>query len=134
MNKKELAKNEEDIIETYSNSLTVHETKLKVSSRANIDQWFQCQCIILVFVAENADLSINFLTSQFLWYDNLIHVLYLHISKLYALQVDLTQYVEKHEFVFDAVLNEEVTNDEVTIVLINVQLKGKTDNTFYILT
>ncbi|KAK7325178.1 hypothetical protein VNO77_29314 [Canavalia gladiata] len=56
MNKKELAKNEEDIIETYSNSLTVHETKLKV---------------------------------------------------------DLTQYVEKHEFVFDAVLNEEVTNDEV---------------------
>jgi len=42
MNKKELAKNEEDIIETYSNSLTVHETKLKVSSRANIDQWFQC--------------------------------------------------------------------------------------------
>ncbi|TKY48166.1 Kinesin-13A protein [Spatholobus suberectus] len=56
MNKKELAKNEEDIIETYSNSLTVHETKLKV---------------------------------------------------------DLTQYVEKHEFIFDAVLNEEVTNDEV---------------------
>ncbi|KAK7261820.1 hypothetical protein RIF29_28141 [Crotalaria pallida] len=56
LNKKELAKNEEDIIDTYSNSLTVHETKLKV---------------------------------------------------------DLTQYVEKHEFVFDAVLNEEVTNDEV---------------------
>ncbi|KAF1886987.1 hypothetical protein Lal_00046225 [Lupinus albus] len=56
LNKKELAKNEEDIIDTYSNSLIVHETKLKV---------------------------------------------------------DLTQYVEKHEFVFDAVLNEEVTNDEV---------------------
>ncbi|CAJ2661252.1 kinesin-like protein KIN-13B isoform X2 [Trifolium pratense] len=56
LNKKELAKNEEDIIETYANSLTVHETKLKV---------------------------------------------------------DLTQYLEKHEFVFDAVLNEEVTNDEV---------------------
>lgn len=56
LNKKELAKNEEDIIETYSNSMTVHETKLKV---------------------------------------------------------DLTQYLEKHEFVFDAVLNEEVTNDEV---------------------
>ena len=29
------------------------------------------------------------------------------------LQVDLTEYVEKHEFVFDAVLNEEVSNDEV---------------------
>ncbi|KAG8379950.1 hypothetical protein BUALT_Bualt07G0142900 [Buddleja alternifolia] len=56
LNKKELAKNEEDIIETYSNSLMVHETKLKV---------------------------------------------------------DLTEYVEKHEFVFDAVLNEEVSNDEV---------------------
>ncbi|OAY52950.1 kinesin-like protein KIN-13B isoform X2 [Manihot esculenta] len=56
LNKKELAKNEEDIIETYSNALTVHETKLKV---------------------------------------------------------DLTEYVEKHEFVFDAVLNEEVSNDEV---------------------
>lgn len=29
------------------------------------------------------------------------------------LQVDLTEYVEKHEFVFDAVLNDEVSNDEV---------------------
>ncbi|KAG6428972.1 hypothetical protein SASPL_107011 [Salvia splendens] len=56
LNKKELAKNEEDIIETYSNSLVVHEAKLKV---------------------------------------------------------DLTEYEEKHEFVFDAVLNEEVSNDEV---------------------
>ncbi|KAL0415236.1 UNVERIFIED_CONTAM: Kinesin-like protein KIN-13B [Sesamum latifolium] len=56
LNKKELSKNEEDIIETYPNSLVVHETKLKV---------------------------------------------------------DLTEYVEKHEFVFDAVLNEEVSNDEV---------------------
>ncbi|KAL6497033.1 Kinesin-like protein KIN-13B [Orobanche gracilis] len=56
LNKKELAKNEEDIIDTYSNSLMVHETKFKV---------------------------------------------------------DLTEYVEKHEFVFDAVLNEEVSNDEV---------------------
>lgn len=56
INKKELAKNEEDIIETFSNSLVVHETKLKV---------------------------------------------------------DLTEYLEKHEFVFDAVLDEEVSNDEV---------------------
>ncbi|CAI8594077.1 unnamed protein product [Vicia faba] len=31
LNNKELAKNEEDIIETYSNSMTVHETKLKVN-------------------------------------------------------------------------------------------------------
>ncbi|KAI3521609.1 hypothetical protein L1887_11080 [Cichorium endivia] len=58
LNKKELAKNEEDIIttESHSNCLAVHETKLKV---------------------------------------------------------DLTEYMEKHEFVFDAVLNEEVSNDEV---------------------
>ena len=27
--------------------------------------------------------------------------------------MDLTAYVEKHEFCFDAVLNEYVTNDEV---------------------
>ncbi|KAF8388988.1 hypothetical protein HHK36_025672 [Tetracentron sinense] len=58
LNKKELAKKEEDIvtIEPHSNYLTVHETKFKV---------------------------------------------------------DLTEYVEKHEFVFDAVLNEEVSNDEL---------------------
>lgn len=29
------------------------------------------------------------------------------------LKVDLTEYVEKHEFVFDAVLNEDVSNDKV---------------------
>jgi hypothetical protein len=28
-------------------------------------------------------------------------------------KVDLTAYVEKHEFCFDAVLDENVTNDEV---------------------
>ncbi|CAO2170693.1 unnamed protein product [Urochloa humidicola] len=58
LNKKEISKKEEDIIdiEQRSNSLTVHETKLKV---------------------------------------------------------DLTEYVEKHEFVFDAVLDEDVSNDEV---------------------
>ncbi|KAK7314479.1 hypothetical protein VNO77_33004 [Canavalia gladiata] len=56
LNKKEIAKKEEDIITIDSNSLTVHERKLKV---------------------------------------------------------DLTEYVEKHEFVFDAVLNEGVSNDEV---------------------
>lgn len=38
LNKKELAKNEEDIIDTYSNALTVHETKLKVSLRGDINQ------------------------------------------------------------------------------------------------
>jgi kinesin family protein 2/24 len=29
------------------------------------------------------------------------------------LQVDLTEYVEKHGFMFDAVLDEDVSNDEV---------------------
>ncbi|KAL9242368.1 hypothetical protein vseg_016376 [Gypsophila vaccaria] len=58
LNKREMAKNEDDIItiEQNSNALTVHETKLKV---------------------------------------------------------DLTEYVERHEFVFDSVLNEYVSNDEV---------------------
>ncbi|CAJ2636844.1 unnamed protein product [Trifolium pratense] len=56
LNKKEIAKKEEDIITIDSNSLTVHERKLKV---------------------------------------------------------DLTEYVEKHEFFFDAVLDEDVSNGEV---------------------
>jgi hypothetical protein len=30
-------------------------------------------------------------------------------------KVDLTAYVEKHEFCFDAVLDEHVTNDEVLL-------------------
>ncbi|GMI81251.1 hypothetical protein like AT3G16060 [Hibiscus trionum] len=56
LNKKEIAKKEEDIITIDSNALMVHEKKLKV---------------------------------------------------------DLTEYVEKHEFFFDAVLNEDVSNEEV---------------------
>ncbi|XP_018477625.1 kinesin-like protein KIN-13A isoform X1 [Raphanus sativus] len=56
LNKKETAKKEDDIISVSNNSLTVHETKLKV---------------------------------------------------------DLTAYMEKHEFCFDAVLGEHVSNDEV---------------------
>ncbi|KAJ4833430.1 hypothetical protein Tsubulata_034357 [Turnera subulata] len=32
------------------------------------------------------------------------------------LKVDLTEYVEKHEFVFDAVLDEGVSNDEVSLL------------------
>ncbi|KAL0376442.1 UNVERIFIED_CONTAM: Kinesin-like protein KIN-13A [Sesamum calycinum] len=57
LNKKELARKEDDIVTVYDDAyLTVHEPKLKV---------------------------------------------------------DLTAYVEKHEFCFDAVLDEHVTNDEV---------------------
>ncbi|KAL4642947.1 hypothetical protein ACB092_02G056500 [Castanea dentata] len=57
LNKKELSRKEEDIVNVYDSAyVTVHEPKLKV---------------------------------------------------------DLTAYVEKHEFCFDAVLNEHVTNDEV---------------------
>jgi len=33
-------------------------------------------------------------------------------------KVDLTAYVEKHEFCFDAVLDENVTNDEVRLLLV----------------
>ncbi|PPR88134.1 hypothetical protein GOBAR_AA32567 [Gossypium barbadense] len=57
LNKKVLVRNKEDIMETVSNSLVVHETKLKV---------------------------------------------------------ELTEYLEQHEFVFDAVLKEEVSNDELS--------------------
>ncbi|OAY56012.1 kinesin-like protein KIN-13A [Manihot esculenta] len=56
LNKKEVARKEDDIVTVSDNSLTVHEPKLKV---------------------------------------------------------DLTAYVEKHEFCFDAVLDQHVTNDEV---------------------
>ncbi|GMJ02063.1 hypothetical protein like AT3G16630 [Hibiscus trionum] len=56
LNKKEIARKEDDIVTVKENALTVHEPKLKV---------------------------------------------------------DLTAYVEKHEFCFDAVLDENVTNDEV---------------------
>lgn len=37
LNKKESAKNEEDIIQTHANSLTVHETKLKVDFEDSYD-------------------------------------------------------------------------------------------------
>ncbi|KAL0743331.1 hypothetical protein Bca4012_084844 [Brassica carinata] len=56
LNKKEIARKEDDVVTVSDNSLTVHEPKLKV---------------------------------------------------------DLTAYVEKHEFCFDAVLDEDVSNDEV---------------------
>ncbi|XP_074292267.1 kinesin-like protein KIN-13A [Silene latifolia] len=56
LNKKELARKEDDIVTVYDNALSIHEPKLKV---------------------------------------------------------DLTAYVEKHEFCFDAVLDEQVSNDEV---------------------
>lgn len=37
-------------------------------------------------------------------------------------KVDLTAYVEKHEFCFDAVLDEHVTNDEVRHLLSKIKL------------
>ncbi|CAI0467456.1 unnamed protein product [Linum tenue] len=67
LNKKELAKKEDDVVSVADNSLTVHEPKLKLK-----------------------DLTIYF-----------------------DLKVDLTAYVEKHEFCFDAVLDEDVNNDKV---------------------
>lgn len=53
----------------------------------------------------------HIISFSLLYYSKCFH---LSILNLNGLQVDLTQYVEKHEFVFDAVLDEEVTNDEVT--------------------
>lgn len=37
-------------------------------------------------------------------------------------KVDLTAYVEKHEFCFDAVLDEDVTNDEVMQLLMEIEV------------
>ena len=36
--------------------------------------------------------------------------------------MDLTAYVEKHEFCFDAVLNEHVTNDEVMVLILQIEV------------
>ncbi|CAK9161477.1 unnamed protein product [Ilex paraguariensis] len=90
LNKKELVKNEEDIVETHFNSLTVNETKLKVRKRPLNKK---------ELVKNEEDIVETHFNS-----------LTVNETKL---KVDLTEYVEKHEFVFDAVLNEEVSNDEV---------------------
>jgi kinesin family protein 2/24 len=37
--------------------------------------------------------------------------------------VDLTAYVEKHEFCFDAVLDERVTNDEVMFCMSGIKVE-----------
>lgn len=43
------------------------------------------------------------------------------------MKVDLTAYVEKHEFCFDAVLDEQVSNDEVIIPSWMATLAGSWD-------
>lgn len=56
--------------------------------------------------------------------EHTVEVHTLNYSFCFLFKVDLTAYVEKHEFCFDAVLNEEVTNDEVVAlphVLNNVE-------------
>jgi hypothetical protein len=42
-------------------------------------------------------------------------ITYLTQNTNFDLQVDLTAYVEKHDFVFDAILDERVSNDEVSL-------------------
>ena len=58
--------------------------------------------------------SLNF-SHQFLLLTNIV---------IYSLhwKVDLTAYVEEHEFCFDAVLDERVTNDEVFLFLLFLRL------------
>lgn len=95
LNKKEISKKEEDIIdiEQRSNSLTVHETKLKVCL------FFFCLQYLWPILSR---------IGTCFWQFSLNTQLFVH-----HLQVDLTEYVERHEFVFDAVLDEDVSNDEV---------------------
>jgi hypothetical protein len=45
--------------------------------------------------------------------------------------VDLTAYVEKHEFCFDAVLDEHVSNDEVLLFIICFFLEQIDYNSIY---
>lgn len=46
---------------------------------------------------------------------SVVFSLFSHFTQLWIvmMKVDLTAYVEKHEFCFDAVLDEHVTNDQV---------------------
>jgi hypothetical protein len=61
---------------------------------------FACFSSIIAYIPKNSSL----LLAVFTQYSNVWYII---------LQVDLTEYVEKHEFVFDAVLDEDVSNDEV---------------------
>ncbi|KAL0804398.1 hypothetical protein Bca101_096888 [Brassica carinata] len=90
LNKKETAKKEDDIITVSNNSLTVHEIKLKVRVCATLK-------------------------------DNMTSMIQFNEMKGHrpsSFYVDLTAYMEKHEFCFDAVLGEHVSNDEVYRVTI----------------
>ncbi|KAF6174399.1 hypothetical protein GIB67_024421 [Kingdonia uniflora] len=111
LNKKELSRREEDIVNVYENAyLTVHEPKLKILHHllrdvainsvaiATLHIKGDARCVALCLsVAAVASLAIALTT--------------LALDYLVVL-VDLTAYVEKHEFCFDAVLDEHVTNDE----------------------
>ncbi|RXI05878.1 hypothetical protein DVH24_017920 [Malus domestica] len=114
LNKKEFAKKEEDIItiEPHSNALTVHETKLKVSNCQESNGIALDTSHMPSLRSEGifALLVDHYMTR--LLCDILGKFSFLCIE-LCRLQVDLTEYVERHEFVFDAVLNEDVSNDEV---------------------
>jgi len=62
------------------------------------------------------------LLMSFLFPSLLSHVFSKHFLFLLLLKVDLTAYVEKHEFCFDAVLNEHVTNDEVMVLILQIEV------------
>ncbi|GFP83466.1 kinesin-13a [Phtheirospermum japonicum] len=84
LNKKETARKEDDIVTVYDDSyLTVHEPKLKTFGT-------ELRFLSCVYFADTGNSHLEIM-----------------------IKVDLTAYVEKHEFCFDAVLDEEVTNDEV---------------------
>jgi hypothetical protein len=51
---------------------------------------------------------------EFLYFSSFYHALYI-LTYYFCWKVDLTAYVEQHEFCFDAVLDEDVSNDEVLL-------------------
>lgn len=54
--------------------------------------------------------------AEYAFYSQFNHIYNLTMGVASFYKVDLTAYVEKHEFCFDAVLNEHVTNDEVIFI------------------
>lgn len=107
LNKKELAKKEDDIVTVSDNTyLTVHETKLKVCLDIGFKHYIP---FITIY-------SVQML--NYLYVDVLILFTAPRSDCCIMKKVDLTAYVEKHEFCFDAVLDDHVTNDDVRLSLI----------------
>lgn len=95
--------------------MAVHEPKVKVC-------WYWSQALCVLFIYNNINSKVELPLTQYwvlICFANLIFICFQKANCLsYVEKVDLTAYVEKHEFCFDAVLDENVTNDEVRLLLV----------------